>query len=463
MRILHLTTRLILGGSQENTVLSCEGQTRPPLEHEVHLAFGPIYGPEGSLLERIERFNAGEALDEGDRGDPTSAGKTPAPPVQIRSARHAIRTHIIPNLVREINPLADAQAFKEIRALIEQVKPDIVHTHSSKAGILGRLAAWRVLTSCRRASVPSSLPPAIVHTIHGPPFMPVEGSLPKRAIIAAKNKIYELVERRAARHCHVIVSVADAMTQQFLARGIGTPDQYVTVYSGMDVEPYLNPAPSESRDQVRATLGLAPGDFVIGTVARLAEHKGHDDLLDALGEDLRSNPNWKLLWVGDGWWRDRLLARVRGLGLEHRVVLTGLVPPERVPGLMRAMDVLVHPSYREGLPRTVPQASLAGVPTIAYDCDGTSEACIDGKTGRLVPVGDRIALRKAVGRMYDHPHERAAMGERGRALCRDRFSTEAMLAALERVYARAIGDARRSISDRAGCGPGGWPGGDRPD
>src|SRR5262249_54855575 len=125
-------------------------------------------------------------------------------------------------------------------------------------------------------------------------------------------------------------------------------------------------------------LGFENGDFVIGTVARLTEHKGHDDLLDALGEDLKANPRWKLLWVGDGWWRERLLARARAMGLgvqelestsrseplttsPAQVIVTGLVPSDRVPAMIRAMDLLVHPSYREGLPRTVPQALLCGV------------------------------------------------------------------------------------------------------
>src|SRR5205085_982530 len=98
-----------------------------------------------------------------------------------------------------------------------------------------------------------------------------------------------------------------------------------------------------------------------------------DDLLDALGEDLKRRPEWKLLWVGNGWWRERLMARVAKMGLSQQVITTGLVPPECVPGLVRSMDILAHPSYREGLPRTVPQALLCGVAPVAYDVDGTGE------------------------------------------------------------------------------------------
>ncbi len=407
LRILHISTRLILGGSQENTVLSCEGQAR--LGHEVHLAFGPIYGPEGSLLARASSFR-------------TSDGR-------------GIITHEMPNLVREVSPWRDARCLTELRGLVRELKPDIVHTHSSKAGIVGRAAAW--------AERARGLRVGVVHTIHGPPFMPIDGGPMQRAKRRAANRLYTLAERAAARRCHVIVSVADAMTREFLARRIGRPEQYVTVYSGMEVERYLTPTgPDEDRACVRRALGFSSEDFVIGTVARLAEHKGHDDILDALGVELRARPSWKLLWVGDGWWRDRLLARVESMGLGGRVVTTGLVPSERVPAHLRAMDVLVHPSSREGLPRTVPQALLCGVCPVAYDVDGTGEACIDGVTGRLVPAGDRARLREAIVGLYDEPAKREAMAARGRSMCRERFSTERMVRDLSTVYERALGMAR---------------------
>jgi glycosyltransferase involved in cell wall biosynthesis len=429
MRILHISTRLILGGSQENTVLSCEGQAR--LGHDVRLAFGPIYGPEGSLLERVEEFNR-----RCGRGQERTRAGSPC---------HPITTHLVPHLEREIMPLTDRRCYGELRRLVRELRPDIVHTHSSKAGILGRAAAWDEVYQqglsgyilefagfAREARQPE-WPMGIVHTIHGSPFHPYQSRL--------KNALYIVSERFAARRCHVIVSVADAMTRQYLNARIGRAEQYVTVLSGMETERFLTPEAGEMRDQVRARLGLAPGDFVIGTVARLAELKGHDDLLEALGADLNAHPSWKLLWVGDGWWKDRLLGRVRELGLAGQVITTGLVPPSGpggVPGFIRAMDVLAHPSYREGLPRTVPQALLCGVCPVAYDVDGTGEVCRDGQTGRLVKPGDRAALREAIVWLAEHPRERAEMAEGGRAECAVRFSAEAMVEALERVYRRAI-------------------------
>lgn len=400
MRILHISTRLILGGSQENTVLSCEGQARRG--HEVHLAYGPIYGPEGSMLARVEAFNRSIAEHH----------LTPSP-------AHPINTHEVPHLVREIHPITDWQCFRELRALIREIRPHLVHTHSSKAGIIGRAAAWA--EGGRAGTI------RVVHTIHGPPFHRYERWW--------RNRLYILLERWAAKRCHVIVSVADAMTKQFRAAGIGRPEQFVTVRSGMEIEPFERIAPDESRDEVRAALGIGAADTVIGTIARLAEHKGHDDLIDALAEDLRARPTWRLLWVGDGWWRERLEARLEKEGLRDRVTITGMVPPERIPAMIRAMDLVVHPSYREGLPRVVPQALLSDVPVVAYDVDGTGEVCIDKETGRLVRAGDIGGLREAVEWMLEDPGRARATADRGRALCRAWFSAEAMVDSLEHVYA----------------------------
>ncbi len=464
LRILHISTRLILGGSQENTVLSCEGQSRRG--HDVHLAFGPIYGPEGSLLDRVEAFNRRCASGE----ETTHEGVACRP----------ITTHTVPDLIREVHPLRDFRCLGQLKHLIRDFKPDFVHTHSSKAGILGRWAAWKILHERHpspqtvgakppasgfggfeaNAKVAPRHWPGIVHTIHGPPFMPIEGGLFKRLRRRLTNEIYEIAERSAARHCHIIVSVADAMTRLFLERHIGDPAQYVTVRSGIDTAPYLTaaPPPGEDRASTRAALGVRENDFVIGTIARLAEHKGHDDLLTALSVELKVRPYWKLLWVGDGWWRDRLIARAKELGLSvaewdkrgdgpaptsAQLLITGLIPPNRMPAHIRVMDLLAHPSYREGLPRTVPQALLCGVCPVAYDVDGTGEVCINNQTGRLVTLGDLAKFRQAIVDLAEDPGQRTTLAARGQKLCREQFSAEAMVNGLEQVYARAIALAER--------------------
>ena len=383
MRIMHISTRLILGGSQENTLLSCEGQADHG--HTVSLVFGPIFGPEGSMLERAKAHDGIE-------------------PIQT------------PNLVRELSPLKDIRCYKDLKKIIADWNPDVVHTHSSKAGIIGRAAAWKLNIPC------------VIHTIHGLAFHPYQSKW--------RNAIYITAERYAARRCHKIICVADAMRDQALAETIGTSNQYITVHSGMETEQFTNPA--RTREQVREELGFNDDDFVLGTIARLAELKGHDDLLDALSPTMHERPNLKLLWIGDGWWRERLMKRVGNSALESNVVPTGLVQPEKIGEYIQAMDALVHPSYREGLPRAVPQALLCSVPAIAYDVDGAREVCIDGETGRLVKVGDLAALRDAVTWMMDHPKEKAQMGLNGCKKCLQLFASHKMVDKLEEIYDQVL-------------------------
>src|SRR5439155_15259064 len=193
---------------------------------------------------------------------------------------------------------------------------------SSKAGIIGRAAAW------------DENVPAVVHTIHGLPFGPSETSL--------KNRLYVGLERWAARRCHAIVSVCDAMTEQALAAGVGRPGQFRTVYSGMDVDAFLNPP--RPREEVRRELGLADDEVAFGTVARLFERKGHDDILAAAPRVLAANPRVRFVFIGDGILRDRLQADAARLPVPDAVRFTGLVPPDRIPELLGAMDAVVHPS-----------------------------------------------------------------------------------------------------------------------
>ena len=382
MRIMHISTRLILGGSQENTVLSCKGQSDDG--HDVSLVFGPIDGPEGTMLPNV--------LEHG-----------------------GIETIETANLIRELDARRDFRCRRALERVIREWKPDVVHTHSSKAGILGRAAAWA-------ADVP-----AVVHTIHGLPFHPYQSKI--------RNALYIASERWAARRCHAIATVADAMRDQALAAGIGEPDRYRTVRSGMVIDPYLV---EESRDEARRRLDLPADVFLVGTIARLAELKGHDDLLDALGDRMRADPRLHLLWVGDGWWAERLHERVGKMGLTDQVHAPGLVAPETIPGWIRAMDVVVHPSYREGLPRAVVQGLLSARPVITYALDGAPEVCIDEETGILVQPGDIAGLADAVVRIKEDPEFGRRLGSAGRERCRVDFDHHTMVRELDDLYRRIL-------------------------
>lgn len=336
-----------------------------------------------------------------------------------RAQSSGYRVIVLPEMKRAIHT-RDMTVARKLAATITELRPDIVHTHSSKAGILGRWAAKHAGLTDHGG--------AVIHTIHGLAFTAGTNRL--------VNGLYAMAERWAAPRTNLIVGVADSMATQSLAAGIGRPGQYVTVYSGMELDPFLSPP--RPRDIVRQELGLTPQDIVIGTIARLFELKGHDDLIDVAGRLCAANPNLKFLWVGNGSWRERLLDRVKSLGLESRFVLSGLVPPAKVPELIHAMDIVAHPSRREGLARALPQGQLAGKPVVTYDIDGAKEAVTHNQSGFVIPPFDIPAFGDALGRLAGDESLRNQFGTTGREQARNRFDTGVMVHNLEVVYRAAL-------------------------
>jgi glycosyltransferase involved in cell wall biosynthesis len=325
---------------------------------------------------------------------------------------HGYRVEVIDEMRRSILPLKDWRTYKMLIARLRELKPDVVHTHSSKAGIIGRWAA-------HRAGVPK-----IVHTIHGLAFT--------ASTSAAVNGFYKMLERKTAPITHKIVCVADAMRDQSLAAEIGRQEQYVTVYSGMETSPFLDPP--MPRAEARAKLGLREDDIAIGTIARLFHLKGHDDLLDIAPQLCSEFPSLRFLWVGDGLLRGEFERRIAEMKLQDRFILSGLVPPARIPELVNAMDILVHPSRREGLARALPQGSLASIPVVTYDIDGNKEALIHDETGFVIPAFDKQRLADAIRKLVREPELRRMMGVKGRTFALSRFDSKVMVEALEEVY-----------------------------
>ncbi|GDY22742.1 glycosyl transferase family 1 [Verrucomicrobiota bacterium] len=382
MRVVHVITRLIVGGAQENTVATVFGLRALP-GVEVSLISGPTTGPEGTLEPR---FAAAPGL-----------------------------LTVIPELVRPVHPWHDVLAWRRLQQMFRAARPDIVHTHSGKAGVLGRLAA-------RSARVP-----VIIHTIHGPSFGDFQGAI--------ANQVFLTAEKLAARSTTHFTVVANAMTEQYLRAGIGQREQYTRIFSGFELAPFLQ---AENSPTLRARLGLAPDDFVIGKIARLFRLKGHDELFAIAPALVAAIPRLKFLFVGDGLWRQRFEEKARALGLERHFVFTGLVPPEEVSALIGIMDAVVHLSRREGLPRALTQALAAAKPIVAYDCDGAREVCLDHETGFLVAPGDLTTLRERLQQLAAAPALRARLGQRGQALVRDSFSVERMVTETHQLYQRLL-------------------------
>lgn len=381
MRIAHVITRLIVGGAQENTLLCCKDLID---EHgdEVRLITGPSTGPEGSLVGQAREFGI--------------------PLIEIEPMQ------------RPIHPLRDLLAYRQIKRALREFAPDVVHTHSAKAGILGRYAAWSLGV------------PAIVHTVHGAPFHPYQN--------AAARWFFRQCERRAAKKCHALVSVADAMTDLMVAAGVASRDKFVTVYSGMDVDLFLNA--DALRGRVREELGYADQHVVVGKVARLFHLKGHEDVVRAAGRVTAACPNVRFLFVGDGILRSKLQQQIASAGLAEYFKFTGLVSPVRVAELIGTMDLLVHASLREGLARTLPQALITGRPVISYDIDGAREVVLDGVTGRLLAPRDVEGLAQAIINLAGDDELRAQLGAEGRRRFQDQFRHQHMTRELRQLYVR---------------------------
>lgn len=380
MRICHVITRLIIGGAQENTVLTCRGLAERG--HEVTLIAGPETGPEGSLWDKAEA--AGCAL------------------LRVESLRRAVR------------PISDWRAACELRRLFRRQRPDVVHTHSSKAGILGRWAA-------ARAGVP-----VVVHTIHGMSFNRTQSRITQMT--------YRWLERNAARYTTAFVAVADAMVDQAVAAGIAPRERFVTIRSGMETDQFT--PNTDLRRRHRMEWGVNDNDVVVGTIARLFANKGYEEIMAAMPSAVAREPKLRFVWIGDGSYWDRYEKRLEVIGLRDRVRMLGLVPPDEVASYINGFDVILHASRWEGLPRAVVQGLLTEVPAVSFDNDGAPEVVRPGESGILVRFGDIGGLSDALVRLAADAELRQSLGRRGRELCRTAFDWHNMVEQLERLYTK---------------------------
>lgn len=383
LRVLHVITRMIVGGAQENTMLSCA--LADPARFRSELLTGTQTGPEGEL--------------------------------HTESRARGVQLEFEPNLVREIAPERDLLAIWRLWRRMRRARYDVVHTHSSKAGIVGRIAA-------RLAGVP-----VIVHTIHGWGF---NGEQPKHV-----SQFYIWLERLCARHCGALVVVGLAYRDEGLALGIGQPEQYLLIRSGIEVEAYRDVV--IQRSAARRRIGVPEDAFVVGNVGRLSPPKCPELMVAAFDRLARQHADARLVMVGDGWQRAELEAEIRRRGLAERVHLLGL--RRDVPELLRAFDVFILSSSREGLPRTVVQAMAAGLPVVCTRAGAVADAVVDGESGWIVEVGDAEGIGERLIRLAGDRDLARRMGERGRARVEE-FSARRMVQQLTTLYEQLARDAR---------------------
>lgn len=381
MKICHVITRMIVGGAQENTLLTIKGHIEKG--HEVVLVTGFSPGREGELLKNVEM-----------------------PPFKIVE---------IPEMVREVSPCKDFKALRKLREYFKKEKFDVVHTHSSKAGIIGRIAA-------RQAGVP-----VVVHTVHGQAFHAYEKPW--------KKLLYITAERIAAKYCDKIYAVAQAMIDQCVDAKVAPREKYMVVYSGMDTAAFAN---ARRNMELRQKLGIPENAKVIVTVARLFPMKGYEEMLPAAARLVKEFPDLHFLPVGDGPMYDELQKQIADLGLSGNFHFAGLVPPHEVCDYIAQADLLWHLSLHEGLPRAVVQALAVGIPAIGYKLDGTPEVVLNGKTGYVTAPQDVDAVVARSRELLNDAALRAEMGKNGKDLVIERFAWRRMADILEEEFLKLL-------------------------
>ena len=352
MRIVHILTRLLRAGSEENTLLTCAGQVAEG--HEVVLMHGHEVAPDYSL----SRAPGAELLE-------------------------------IPELTREVRLPRDVAAFRHMRHSLGQLKPDVVHTHQSKAGIIGRFAA-------SAAGVP-----AIVHGVHILSFLGETG---------ARKAAYLGLELAAARVTDAFIHVSEGMKAACLAHGIGTRRRNYVIRSGFDLRRFAEALPPDDWSEI---LRLRPGEEkppVIAMLAALEPRKRHLELLRRLQGVLERFDRVRLVFAGEGHLREQIQRSIVASGLQQRVALLGFrEDPERIIAMA---DICIHCSDKEGLPRSVLQYLAAGRPTIMFHLPGIEEVIADGTNGLIVAQGDWQKFNEALVTLITDEKARKAIAVR---------------------------------------------------
>lgn len=378
IKVAHIIARMITGGADENTLFTVQGLDKN--RYEVDLIMGEEF--DESILKRVKDENINI--------------------IQIKGLKW------------KLNFLYDPIVLIKLIKMIRKNRYDIVHTHTTKAGILGRIAA-------RIAGVP-----IIVHGLHGSTFEAFDSGL--------LNWLLFLFERLTGRFTDAYISVSGVLSEKYIERGIGKKENYHTVYSGMELETFYRVRGKIDYRKKQRELGINSEDFVIGNVARLEKRKGHKFLIDTFEkviEERKGRP-LKLLIIGEGEERGNLENYVKEANLEKKVIFTGY--REDVEELMAVMDLFVLTSLREGLPRVLVQAAAMGMPSIAFNVDGVPEIIEDNHNGFLVKAGDVKQLTKRIIQYIDHKELLVLHGKNGRELIKGKWSIEDMVEKIDKIY-----------------------------
>ena len=339
-------------------------------------------------------------------------GKTADPMLDLMEyhAQTGVEFFFAATMIREIALLSDLRAFLKLRFVMKKWRPDIVHTHTSKAGIVGRLAAWSTGIRC------------IVHTPHGHIFYGYFSPM--------KTKIFIMLEKLSALVTGRLVTLTRRGMDEHLLEGVGRPEQFRIIPSGANVERFF----AGRGERVRAEIGCGV-KTLIGWAGRLTEVKDGATFLRASKMILAGHPDTRFILAGEGEDRGQLETLARELDIEAAVHFLG--NRDDMPDVMAAMDVFVLSSINEGFGRVIVEAMASGVPVVATAVGGVPEVVEDGVSGLLVPPRDPERLAEAVGELMKNKELRRSLRENGRRRARA-YDTRVMVDSYEELYVELL-------------------------
>jgi len=373
IRVLHIHTMPIISGSGINTFLTMKGMDKS--RYEVQLACAPG----GPLIDLV--------------------------------TAHGMKVVPIRNLVQPVEPLKDFRAFVDLLSFLRSNIFHIVHTHNSKAGFIGRLAA-------RLAGAD-----AIIHTVHGFAFHSREPLW--------RQVLFRNLERLAARWCDKMIFISQPLIDWALEERICPEEKITKIYSGIDLN-LFRPVDEETKARHREKWNLGLHDAVIGIVSKLWDGKGHHVLISAFKKIKQELKNARLVIVGEGYLHDQLISQVKGLGLEDSVIFTGFM--EDVPEVISTFDVAVLPSFFEGMGRVLLEAMAMGKPVVASRVGGIPDLVDHEKNGLLVEPGDVDGLAASLMRILKDRGLARSFGTAGQRKISEKFGAEQMVRAIDGVY-----------------------------
>lgn len=384
-RVAHIITESApFGGAQRNTLLTLAGLRRRGYDAEL------VCGAGGRLIDEARAIGA---------------------PV-----------HVVDDLVRPVHPWKDARALLRLCRLLGAGAYHIVHTHSTKAGILGRLAAcWARI-------------PVVIHTVHGYPF----------EMRGLRRRAYAALERVLAGLSDRIVCVGGVLRQEVAAFGMAPVAKLVTIYSGID---FATCRPRRPAAETLRALELEAAWPVVGAVGHLVEAKAYHLLITAAASLVKAYPGLRLLIAGEGPLRAALERQIAARGLAGHVSLLG--DRDDVADVLGVLDVYATSSRREGVGRALTEAMLSGLPVVATDVNGVRELVRHEETGLLVPPHDPAALAAAIDRIISDPELARRLGARARRRATSLMDADRMVADIAHLYEGLLATKRLRDEDRA--------------